>query len=66
MIEFFEQVSQLDVLQAEAIADSIVKCFDTLIVTLNSIQHSTWEDQSSSNDIWWTKWYLGSVSSRWK
>jgi hypothetical protein len=55
MIEFFEQVSQLDVLQAEAMADSIVKCFDALIVTLNSIQHSTWEDQSSSNDIWWTK-----------
>ena len=55
MIEFFEQVLQLDVLQAEAIADSIVKCFDTLIVTLNSIQHSTWEGQSSSYDIWWTK-----------
>ena len=54
MIEFFEQVSQLDVLQAEAIADSIVKCFDTLIVTLNSIQHSTWEGQSSSYDIWRT------------
>ena len=55
VIESFEQVSQLDVLQAEAIADSIVKCFDTVIVTLNLIQHSTWEGQSSSYDIWGTK-----------